>query len=180
MICDIVYYCSDLVAKANFWLSQNLQFRLQSCETVSISVKQGGVANSGSSLLHTPSGYHRDFTKTLRYESSESLMCGIKSVPSFNLHDAPDYRINNRLGLTWGLFVNNNQALIYYTILQTLLWLMIIWIASHHNVIALHQQVMTLLTRILRKATHTQSIIIIMWVYLWGAFIYYLVKSASR
>ena len=104
MICDIVYYCSDLVAKANFWLSQNLQFRLQSCETVSISVKQGGVANSGSSLLHTPSGYHRDFTKTLRYESaSESLMCGIKSVPSFNLHDAPDYRINNRLGLTWGL-----------------------------------------------------------------------------
>ena len=118
MICDVFYYFSDLVAKANFWLSQNLQFRLQSCETVSISVKQGGVANSGSSLLHTPSGYHRDFTKTLRYKFSESLMS--VSIPSFNLHDAPDYRINHwSVRPHMGPLVNNNQALIYYTILQT-------------------------------------------------------------
>ena len=177
MICDIVYYCSDLVAKANFWLSQNLQFRLQSCETVSISVKQGGVANSGSSLLHTPSGYHRDFTKTLRYKSaSESPMCGIKSVPSFNLHDAPDYRINRRLGLTWGLFVNNNHSLIYYMILQTLLWLMIIWIALHHNVIPLNQQVMT---HSHTYKIHNNNDNVSLYVR-GGAFIFCWMKSASR
>ena len=158
MICDIVYYCSDLVAKANFWLSQNLQFRLQSCETVSISVKQGGVANSGSSLLHTPSGYHRDFTKTLRYKSSSSVMCSIKSVPSFNLHDAPDYRINQSVRPHKGPSVKYNQTLIYYKILHTP-WL-IIWIASHHNVIALHQQEMNLLTRLFHTPTHSQIMII--------------------